>query len=158
MAGESVSAQTTIDASPGAVFAVLTDPTTHGEIDGTGWVCAAVDEEPITRPGQIFRMGMYHRGHPDGDYEMHNLVVDFEAGRTVSWRPGYRATSSSELQFGGWVWRYDLEEIGTDRTLVTLTYDWSAVGPAPRTYLDFPPFPDDHLSNSLEHLATLATS
>ncbi|ANS78309.1 hypothetical protein SGUI_0913 [Serinicoccus hydrothermalis] len=35
------------------------------------------------------------------------------------------------------------------------TYDWSAVGPGPRAYLDFPPFPPDHLASSLDHLATL---
>jgi hypothetical protein len=38
---------------------------------------------------------------------------------------------------------------------VTHTYDWSGVGPGPREYLEFPPFPPDHLANSLEHLAEL---
>jgi hypothetical protein len=42
-------------------------------------------------------------------------------------------------------------------TRVTLTYDWSGVGPSVREYLDFPPFPPDHLRDSLEHLAALVT-
>ena len=40
---------------------------------------------------------------------------------------------------------------------VTLSYDWSAV-PAPiREHIGFPPFPADHLANSLAHLSELAT-
>lgn len=61
------------------------------------------------------------------------------------------------MRFGGWVWRYDLEPAGPGRTRVTLTYDWSAVPDRIREYLRFPPFPPDHLSNSLAHLAGLAT-
>jgi len=38
---------------------------------------------------------------------------------------------------------------------VTLTYDWSAVGPEVREYLQFPPFEPDHLDNSLQHLSDL---
>jgi hypothetical protein len=39
--------------------------------------------------------------------------------------------------------------------MVTLTYDWSAVGPEVREYLQFPPFGPDHLDNSLQHLSDL---
>jgi hypothetical protein len=38
---------------------------------------------------------------------------------------------------------------------VTLTYDWSAVGPEVREFLQFPPFPREHLDNSLQHLSDL---
>jgi hypothetical protein len=38
---------------------------------------------------------------------------------------------------------------------VTLTYDWSAVGPEVREYLQFPPFAMDHLDRSLRHLSDL---
>jgi hypothetical protein len=37
--------------------------------------------------------------------------------------------------------------------MVTLTYDWSAVGPEVREYLQFPPFAQDHLDNSAQHLS-----
>jgi hypothetical protein len=36
---------------------------------------------------------------------------------------------------------------------VTLTYDWSAVPPHIREYIHFPPFEQDHLDNSLQHLS-----
>ncbi|WP_242613138.1 hypothetical protein [Herbihabitans rhizosphaerae] len=42
-------------------------------------------------------------------------------------------------------------------TQVTLTYDWSAVPPRIRQYIQFPPFGPEHLINSLHHLAELTT-
>ena len=44
---------------------------------------------------------------------------------------------------------------GPSETTVTLTYDWSAVGPEVREYLEFPPFPRDHFDTSLQHLSDL---
>ena len=44
------------------------------------------------------------------------------------------------------------------RTEVTLTYDWSAVPPSLREHIPFPPFPIDHLEQSLANLARLANS
>jgi len=63
----------------------------------------------------------------------------------------------AELGFGGWIWRCDLEATGPSRTTVRLTYDWSAVPPEVRKYLEFPPFPPDHRDNSLRHLSDLVT-
>jgi uncharacterized protein YndB with AHSA1/START domain len=154
---ESVSATVTISASAEAVFAVLADPARHAAIDGTGWVSEAVDRHPITAPGQVFRMAMYHPDHPDGDYETHNLVLELEPPRVISWKPGYVSEETGELEFGGWVWRYDLTPLGPETTEVTHTYDWSGVGQGPREYLEFPPFPPDHLDNSLHHLAAMVT-
>jgi hypothetical protein len=102
-------------------------------------------------------MAMYHRNHPDGDYEMANLVEVFDEPRAIAWKPGTESPETGQLSFGGWTWRYDLEADGPSRTKVTLTYDWSAVGPAIREYIKLPPFAPDHLDSSLEHLADLAT-
>jgi uncharacterized protein YndB with AHSA1/START domain len=158
MTSESVSATTTISASAEAVFAVLVDPARHGAIDGTGWVCEAIDPRRITAPGQVFRMKMFHPEHPDGNYEIHNLVLELEQDRVIAWRPGFvKDPSTGELDFGGWTWRYDLTPMGAHACEVVHTYDWSAVGPGPREYLEFPPFPPDHLANSLRHLGELAT-
>jgi uncharacterized protein YndB with AHSA1/START domain len=155
MTEETVSTTTTISASAGTVFAVLADPSRHAAIDGTGWVRASPDGQLLTGSGQIFRMGMYHPNHPDGDYEMANQVLAFEPPRVISWRPGYVSQATGELEFGGWVWRYDLTQLGADRTEVTLSYDWSAVGPTPRERIQFPPFSPDHLGKSLSHLAAI---
>jgi hypothetical protein len=150
---ERVSASITIAAPPEAVFAVLADPAAHAAVDGTGWVKASVDGGRITAAGQVFRMAMFHEGHPDKDYETANLVEVYDEPRAIAWKTGTES-ETGELSFGGWWWRYDVEPDG-DGTAVTLTYDWSAVPARIREYLDFPPFPPDHLARSLQHLADL---
>lgn len=154
MTDETVSATEVIDAPADVIFALLADPATHAAIDGTGWVRAPLDAQPLTAAGQIFRMAMYHPGHPDGDYEIANRVQVLDRPNVISWVPGYDSGDGT-LDFGGWVWRYDLAQTGPERTEVTLTYDWSAAPDSIRQNIAFPPFPTDHLSNSLAHLAEL---
>jgi len=107
MAGDSVSATTVINAPPEAVFAIVADPARHAAIDGTGWVRETVDSKPLQAAGQIFRMSMYHPGHPDGHYQMANRVQVFDPPRTISWQPG-QESGDGTLRFPGWIWRYDL--------------------------------------------------
>ena len=157
MTDESLSTARTIDVSAETVFAVLADPTTHQAIDGTGWVRESLDGKRLAEVGQIFRMAMYHRGHPDGDYRIANLVEVYDPPRAIAWKPGTEEPGSDELSFGGWTWRYDLTADGSGLTVVTLTYDWSAVPDHIRSYLTFPPFAPGHLDRSLDHLAALVT-
>ena len=70
------------------MFDVLADPTTHGAIDGTGWVRESLDGKPVTGTGQIFRMAMYIDGHPDGHYETANRVEVFDPPRAIAWKTG----------------------------------------------------------------------
>ena len=150
-----MTSSTTIDAAPDTVFAVLADPSAHAAIDGTGWVRSPIDGTTLDHEGQVFRMAMYHENHPAKDYEMANRVEVFDPPRAIAWLPG-QASDTGELGFGGWTWRYDLTADGPSRTVVTLTYDWSAVPPQVRELISFPPFGKDHLDNSLRHLADLA--
>jgi hypothetical protein len=150
-------ATTTINAAPDVVFDVLADPSTHAAIDGTGWVRESLDGKRLTETGQIFRMAMYHPNpnYPDKDYETANRVELFEPPRAIAWQPG-QGTDDANLDFGGWIWRYDLQQAGSSQTTVTLTYDWSAVPQQIREHIGFPPFDMTHLDNSLKHLAELA--
>lgn len=59
---------------------------------------------------------------PDGDYQVANQVRVFDPPRTIAWTPGTESGDGT-LEFGGWIWRYDLAVIGPRRTAVTLTYD-----------------------------------
>lgn len=164
MTDDTMRASTTVNAPAKTVFDVLADPTTHEAIDGTGWVRQPHDGKPLTGTGQIFRMAMYHDGHPNKDYEMANRVEVFDPPRAIAWQPGseprhipgHQGPDDGPLEFGGWIWRYDLDAVGDDRTEVTLTYDWSAVSPQFRQNVQFPPFDKQHLDNSLKHLADLA--
>jgi hypothetical protein len=73
----------------------------------------------------------------------------------ISWKSGYVSDTTGELELGGWIWRYDLSQLGPEHTQVTLSHDRSTVGPEPRRHLEFPPFPPDHLDNSPSHLAAI---
>jgi uncharacterized protein YndB with AHSA1/START domain len=157
VAGGRVSATIVINAPAAAIFAILADPAKHAGIDGTGWVGKALDSEPLTAAGQIFRMSMHHPGHPDGDYQMANRVQVFDPPNSISWAPG-NESSDGTLSFPGWIWRYDLTPEGPRRTTVTLSYDWSTVSNPIRTHVGLPPFPPEHLSNSLAHLAELVAA
>jgi hypothetical protein len=158
MGSEQMTASTTVDAPPDAVFAVLADPSNHVAIDGTGWVKEDQDGRRITAVGQVFRIGMYHENHPDGDYDIANLVEVFDEPAAIGWKPGTEDGPDGALAHGGWSWRYDLEEVAPSQTKVTLTYDWSGATPESRAVIQFPPFGQDHLDQSLQHLATLATT
>jgi len=152
---ENVSATLTFAVPAARVFAVLSDPATHAAIDGTGWVQESVDRVPLTEAGQIFRMAMYHSGHPDGHYQTVNKVQVLDPPRAIGWLTG-QELGNGKLEFGGWLWRYDLGPLGPSQTQVTLTYDWSAVPQYIRDRgIQFPPFGPDHLINSLRHLAEL---
>jgi hypothetical protein len=155
MATEYLSATLTLAVPVERVFAVLADPTAHVAIDGTGWLREPVDRAPLTEAGQLFRMDMYHTAHPDGDYQVINKVVVFDAPRAIGWLTGSQS-DGGEPEFGGWVWRYDLEPLGPSETEVKLGYDWSAVPDFRREFIQFPPFGPEHLENSLRHLAGLA--
>ena len=100
-------------------------------------------------------MDRYHENHPDGGYEMANRVLAFDPPRVISWKPGYVSPETGELELGGWIWCYDLTPLGPDETEVTLSDDWSAVGPVPRQHIQFPPFEAEHLDSSLGHLAAI---
>lgn len=155
MSDENVSASVVVAAPAAKIFQVLADPRSHQAIDGTGWVQEAVDGVALTEVGQIFRMNMYHANHPDGDYQMANQVQVLDPARAIGWLPG-QEDGDGQLTFGGWTWRYDLSPLGPSETKVTLTYDWSAVPPDIREYIQFPPFGRDHLINSLHHLTELS--
>ena len=130
----------------------------NNEIDGTGWVRESLDHDRITASGQVFRMAMYHPNHPEKEYRIANMVEVFDEPWAIAWKPGTELQETGELSFGGWTWRYDLEPAGPSKAKVTLTYDWSAVPSEVREFIQFPPFGQDHLDNSLKHLSELVGS
>jgi hypothetical protein len=98
-------------------------------------------------------MAMYHDNHPDGTYQAAKKVVVFD--HTIAWETGHDPAANGELEFGGWVWRYDLTPMRQSETEVKLSYDWSAVPAFRRECIQLPPFDPDHLHHSLNHLAEL---
>ena len=103
MTNDTMIATITIPAPAETVFDILADPTTHPAIDGTGWVREALDREPVTAAGQIFRVAMYHDNHPAKNYEMANKVVVCDRPHAIAWQPGQDAAGD-----GNFVRRLDL--------------------------------------------------
>ncbi|CAN5662552.1 SRPBCC family protein [soil metagenome] len=105
-----VSATTTIDAPPAAVFAIVADPRQHPRIDGSGSLRGTITgPERLTAKGDTFGMDMKMFGLP---YKIHNKVVEFEADRRIAWR-----------HFGAHRWRYELTPAEDGGTQVTETWD-----------------------------------
>lgn len=104
---EVVSVERTIDADAATIFDLLADPSKHPLIDGSGSVRKVRGNPERLSNGAKFGMDM-RIGLP---YRITNTVVEFEEGRRIAWR-----------HFGGHVWRYILEPIGTGTT-VTEQFD-----------------------------------
>jgi uncharacterized protein YndB with AHSA1/START domain len=139
----------TIPAPPATIWAVLTDPTRHQDTEPGDWVRDAVDTDPVTATGQMFAMNMFFE-QAGGHYVMHNVVTDFDEGRTIGWLPG-QLDESGQHSPGGWWWRYELAPTaaGTD---VTLTYDWSGTVQEFRDAVEVPVFGADFIEASLSAL------
>ena len=104
-----VSTSRVIDATPEAIFTVLTDPTKHPIIDGSGYLESAKDNPDRLTLGAKFSMNMKMGVH----YTTKNVVSVFEGNRAIAWH-----------HFAQFVWRYDLEPV-EGGTRVTEIFDYS---------------------------------
>lgn len=111
MTEQTVSARTTIAATPDVVFAIVADPHQHPRIDGSGSVRAVVDGPERLEKGATFHVSMKLFGLP---YKISNKVVEFEPDRRIAWR-----------HFGGHRWRYELTPTDDGGTEVVETFDYS---------------------------------
>ena len=154
---KTIEVQQFVAAPTGRVFAFLTDPRHHVEIDGSGLVKGA-ESGPITEAGQVFVMSM-HRDDL-GHYRTVNTVTEFEPGTSFGWAPNLDRSHQCQLvdmvaamnmTTGGHTYTYRLREVdgGTE---VTQIYDWSeAKDPQ---FLTFCPFVSrEQLADTLANLA-----
>lgn len=93
------------------VFDLLTDPTKHPLLDGSGTVLASRTGSPQRLElGSKFGMDM-RQGVP---YRITNTVVEYEENRLIAWR-----------HVGGHRWRWELKPVDENTTEVSETFDWS---------------------------------
>ncbi|GHF64720.1 uncharacterized protein YndB with AHSA1/START domain [Amycolatopsis bartoniae] len=110
MGKRQVSGTRTIAASPEEIFALLTDPSKHALLDGSGTVRGAQPGGPEKLElGSKFGMDM----KMGASYKILNTVVEYEENRLIAWR-----------HFNGHRWRWQLEPV-EGGTRVTETFDWS---------------------------------
>lgn len=144
---ERLEVQRAVAASPGEIFAVLTDPRGHVAIDSSGMLMAASGDR-VSGVGDRFVVHMDREAlndYPLGLYDVTIEIVTYEQDREIAWRV------RSELDLGH-VYGYRLEPI-EEGTLVTSYYDWSAVAQDWKDAAIFPVIPESALRATLGILA-----
>ena len=109
-----------IEAPVERVFPLLADPDRHPDLDGSGTLHASRTHTVITELGDVFIMDLNTEGH--GDDQCQSVVTTYVRDRALGWSPGPLYGDPVGDTFA-----FTLEPDGDDRTLVILTYDWSAV-------------------------------
>jgi uncharacterized protein YndB with AHSA1/START domain len=125
MADGFVSVSRRIEAPAERLFALVADSANHPLIDGSGMVREPAPAGSLSRTGDSFLMNMHHREF--GDYQMRNEVVEYEAGRRLTWEPARVAASPEEQEAIGdparYRWGYEFSPDGPGATLVTESFD-----------------------------------
>ncbi|MEV6275501.1 SRPBCC family protein [Nocardia sp. NPDC051832] len=132
-------------AAPAAtIFELIADPAQQPRWDGNDNLSEAPAGQRVRATDAVFAMTITN-GHV-----RENRVVEFEEGRRIAWLP---AEPGKEPP--GHLWRWELEPLDEQRTLVTHTYDWTRLtdeNRLPRARATTP----DKLQASVDRLAELA--
>ena len=116
------SARIVINAPADKIFAILSNPHRHKEIDGSATI-----QENISGPDELIlgsKFGM--KMHLGIDYRIMNTVVEYKENELIAWR-----------HLGRWIWRYELVNIGPQTTEVTETFDASRAPLIAKAWLSF---------------------
>jgi hypothetical protein len=116
------SARIVINAPAEKIFAILSNPHRHKEIDGSATI-----QENISGPDKLIlgsKFGM--KMHLGIDYRIKNTVVEYSENSLIAWR-----------HLGRWIWRYELVSIGPQTTQVTETFDASRAPLIAKAWLSF---------------------
>jgi hypothetical protein len=136
-----VSGSRVVQANPEQIFDLLTDPTRHGEIDGSGMVQRSRGEGSRLAMGSKFGMDMKMGVLP---YRITNTVVEFDENCLIAWQ-----------HFGKHRWRYELVPVDGG-TLVTETFDYATA--VSSKGIELMGYPTKHCANidaTLERLAAI---
>ncbi|MGW0521815.1 SRPBCC family protein [Crossiella sp. NPDC003009] len=134
-----------IPAPASAIFAVLTDPLGHVDIDASGMLMDA-EGEPVTQAGDRFRVHMDREAlgdRPLGKYQVEVIITTLVPEREIAWT--VEAGVRPHLRH---IYGYRLAP-AEDGTLVTSYYDWSELPPEWKQRLVFPVVPESALKATL---------
>ena len=135
-----------IGATADEVFAVLTDPRGHVDIDASGMLMDSTGE-PVSAVGDRFTVHMDRRALGDlpwQDYDVEVVITVFEPDREIAWTIEGRLKPPLRHVYG-----YRLEPAETG-ILVTSYYDWSELDPSWHASADsFPVVPESALKATL---------
>ena len=151
-----LSATGNVEAPPEAVFSLLSDPARHTSFDGADML-RGLDSgpSPVTGVGDAFVMNMEQDGI--GTYQMRSEVTTFEPDRAIAWAPAIHPEGSlkdviGDLDPRGHVYDWVLEPGPEGGTVVTHTYDWTAISD-PDTLALYPRVSQEQLQGSIANIA-----
>jgi len=153
-----VTATRRIAAPAGPIFAIVSSPQGHVDIDGSGMLEAAPDATPCTAVGDHFDMDMDRAPLGDvpemGKYKVRNTVTRIEPDRLFEWGVG-----SADRPPLGHVYGWELAPVSDTVTDVTNYCDWSQIPEKfrARTEGRWPIVPVSMLEQSVEKLERLVT-
>jgi hypothetical protein len=157
VSSDRVSVERRIAAPAARIFAVVSSPAGHVEIDGSGMLVAPFDPRPVTAVGETFDMNMDREplgDYPEmGKYQVRNTVTQLVTDRLVEWTVGPREGPPYGHVYG---WR--LEPVGETETDVVHYCDWSGVEGKYRTMRPWPIVPVEMLERSVDNLERLVIS
>ena len=139
-----------ISAPADEIFAVVTDPNMHVEIDGSGMLQAAPDAQPLQAVGDSFAIDMDREplgDIPMGKYQVLNTVTRIEHGKTLEWNIG-----GFGMDPFGHVYGYELTVIDDGETEVIHYCDWTGVPEDVKNAISWPVVPIHMLEKSLDNL------
>ena len=151
--GERLEVQRIIPAGAAAIFRVLCDPQGHVAIDSSGMLMDATGE-PVRAVGDSFVVHMDREALNDvpmGTYDVTVNITTLVPDQEIAWQVKGRIRPQI-----GHVYGYLLEPAGSDGTLVTSYYDWSAIDPHWREAGIFPVISEGTLRATLGILARTA--
>lgn len=128
---ERITVERVINISPGEIFALLSDPGRHAEIDGSGMLRGLISgPRPLGRVGDSFIMSMHQDGI--GNYQMRNNITRFEKDYAIEWAPriyppGALRHVLGDLDPSGHTYGWTLDKVPAEGTRITHVYDWSGV-------------------------------
>ncbi|WP_454788284.1 SRPBCC family protein [Mycolicibacterium lutetiense] len=139
-----VAASREIAAPAEVIFELIADPAQQPRWDGNENLAQAAPGQRVRAVGDVFVMTIKQ----GADRENH--IAEFEESRRIAWRP-----SEVGKEPPGHLWRWELEPLGDNRTLVTHTYDWTQLNDEKRL-VRARATTADKLQASVDRLAALA--
>ena len=149
-----VTVERLVRAPASTIFAILRNPATHLEIDGSGMLRGGSDGATQLGPGDRFTMSMSQLGMA---YRSQSTVVEYAPDRLIAWETiGFLR---GRKVVGGQWWRFELVP-DSEGTLVRHSYLWGRAS-LPLLTIWLPGYPRRmrrSMPHSLDRLAELAES
>lgn len=156
-ADERVSVHRRVAAPAARIYALVSHPQGHVDLDGSGMLLAAPDAKQLEQVGDTFEMDMDREplgDYPEmGKYKVLNTVTKIVPGSEIAWSVGMAGYPPV-----GHVYGYELVPVSDTETDVTSYCDWSGISDKMRARVTFPVVPPEMLSKTLDNLERIVTA